>query len=107
MVLLRCRHLQLTVLYERCEGVLVEPMGHLWVAFSPATAETTLLNDESASILEVLAEGATTTQSVCAGLAEDSGVDLVSLSNAVESCWPRLIEAGLVRERRSDNSVAL
>lgn len=39
--------------FSRVDGVLVEPLGPVWVAFSPASGETTLLNDESAAILEV------------------------------------------------------
>jgi len=81
--------------------VLVEAMGHLWVAFSPGTGETALLNDESASILELLEGGAGTTLSISAVLAEDSGLSSASLAEAVEACWPRLIEAGLVREQRT------
>lgn len=76
-------------------------MGHLWVAFSPATGETALLNDESASILEVLEGGPGTTLSVCADLAKDSGLSSASLTETIEACWPRLIEAGLVREQRA------
>lgn len=90
----------------RREGVVVEAMGHIWVAFSRASGETTLLNDESASILEVLEEGAATTQSVCTDLAEDSGVSLVTLTDAVEACWPRLIEAGLVGIQRTGQATA-
>jgi PqqD family protein of HPr-rel-A system len=94
----------LTVWYARREGVLVEAMGHLWVAFSPATGETTLLNDESASILEILEEGAASAHSICADLAEDSGLGLETVTNVVEPCWPRLIEAGLVRAQRADHA---
>jgi hypothetical protein len=76
-------------------------MGHLWVAFSPATGETALLNDESASILEVLEEGCGTTLSISVALSEDSGLPPASLVESIEACWPRLIEAGLVREQRA------
>jgi PqqD family protein of HPr-rel-A system len=83
----------------RVDGTLVEPIGHLWAAFSPATGETILLNDESASILEVLESGVADTASVCANLADDSGLDVQDLAVIVEAAWPRLIEAGLVREQ--------
>jgi hypothetical protein len=63
-----------------------------------------LLNDESAAILEVLVAGAATTCSVCSYLAEDAGLDAVPLAEIVEACWPRLIEAGLVREQRTESS---
>jgi PqqD family protein of HPr-rel-A system len=73
-------------------------MGQIWVAFSPATGETSLLNDESAAILEVLESGDADTDTVCAALAVDSGLDPNGLSEIVEEAWSRLIEAGLVRE---------
>jgi len=74
-------------------------MGHLWAAFSPATGETSLLNDESASILEVLEAGAADTAEMCANLAADSGLDAKALAEIVDVAWPRLIEAGLVCEQ--------
>jgi PqqD family protein of HPr-rel-A system len=81
-------------------------MGHLWVVFSPGTGETALLNNESASILEVLEGGAGSTLSICADLAEDSGLSPASLAKTVEACWPRLIEAGLVREQRTGHAAS-
>lgn len=91
--------------YARTGGVLIEPVGHLWAAFSPATGETALLNDESASILEVLESGrAGTTATICSTLATDSGLDADSLVDMVEACWPRLIEAGLVHALRPGQS---
>ncbi len=84
--------------FERVNGTLVEPIGHLWAAFSAATGETSLLNDESASILELLESQAAETQDICVALASDSGLAIDSLTDLVEASWPRLIEAGLVRE---------
>lgn len=91
--------------YARVDGVLVEPMGHLWAAFSPATGETTLLNDESASILEVLESRALETAPICALLAADSGLPADSLVDIVVASWPRLMEAGLVRDQCSTDIV--
>jgi PqqD family protein of HPr-rel-A system len=82
--------------WRRVDGILVESMGHLWAAFSPATGETALLNDESASILEVLEAGAADTATICARLAADSGLDAHDLAEIVEAAWPRLTEAGFV-----------
>ena len=84
--------------FARLDGVLVEPVGHLWAAFSPATGETTLLNDECASILEVLEFGPADTQSICSGLSSDSGLASSELIELLEGSWPQLIDAGLVRE---------
>lgn len=92
--------------YARTEGVLLEPVGHLWAAFSPATGETALLNDETASILEVLEEGRSeSTASLCTTLATDSGIQADELAVVVEACWPRLIEAGLVEEAKAGQSI--
>ena len=93
-------------LYARSEGILIEVMGHLWAAFIPSTGETALLNDESASILEALEGGAATTESICLNLAMDSGLDVGHLADIVEACWPRLIEAGLVREQSASHATA-
>jgi PqqD family protein of HPr-rel-A system len=92
--------------YGRADGVLVEPIGHLWAAFSPLSGETTLLNDESAAILEVLESGECTTSDVCAALAQDSGVEARHFADAVADGWARLLEAGLVH-CRTDTATAL
>jgi PqqD family protein of HPr-rel-A system len=82
--------------YGRADGVLVEPMGHLWAAFSPLSGETTLLNDECAAILEVLESGGNDTSGVCTALAEDGGHDAQQFAAAVADGWRRLLDAGLV-----------
>jgi PqqD family protein of HPr-rel-A system len=76
----------------------------VWAAFSPCTGETVLLNHETASILEVLGADADGTAEICAVLAVDCGLDADSLAEVVETCWPRLLEAGLVRERLSGHA---
>ncbi|MGE5115557.1 MAG: hypothetical protein ACM3N6_03590 [Betaproteobacteria bacterium] len=86
--------------YVRADGLLIEPVGHLWAAFSPASFETLLLNDESAAILEVLEPGARSTEEVCSQLSVDSGIEASTLQVLVQGAWPRLVEAGLVRELR-------
>ena len=84
--------------FARVTGVLVERVGHLWAAFSPANGETALLNDESAAILELLDIGPTSTESICVNLASDSGLAADSLVDLVSASWPKLLEAGLVRQ---------
>jgi len=82
----------------RVDGILVEPVGHLWAAFSPRCGETALINDECAAILEVLENGPSDTEEVCAALAEHLDLDTKSLQEIIEASWPRLIEAGLVQD---------
>ncbi len=84
--------------YQRADHILIEPVGHLWAAFSPVTGETTLLNDESAAILEVLESGPSDTSAVCEALANDGAGGAASIDRLVESCWTQLIQAGLVRK---------
>ena len=90
--------------YSRSAGVLIEPVGHLWAAYGAPSGETILLNDESAAILEVLEAGPATSDEVCSALAADSGLAAASLAEVVQACWPRLVEAGLVRELRPGHS---
>jgi PqqD family protein of HPr-rel-A system len=82
-------------------GIRIEAVGNAWVAFSPASGETMFLNDESAAILEVLAHGPAEIDAVCATLAEDSGTVSAEIAVTINECWPRLVEAGLVRTVRS------
>jgi hypothetical protein len=82
--------------YKKVDGILVEPVGHLWAAFSPSSGETALLNDECAAVLEVLNPDCCTSNEVAAVLATESGVEVAPLLHVVESTWPRLVEAGLV-----------
>lgn len=84
--------------YARVDGALVEPVGHLWAAYSPLTGETALLNDECAAILEILEAGPANGAQVCGLLASDSGLAAEVLSPVVQDSWTSLIDAGLVRE---------
>ena len=88
----------------RTDGVLVEPVGHLWAAFSPSCGETALINDESAAILEVLENGPCDTGEVCSALAKHIDLDTKSLQEVIEASWPRLIDVGLVQEQRSSQT---
>ena len=93
-------------LYARSQGVLVEPVGQIWAAFSGASGETILLNDEGAAILEVLALGPRTGDEVASELAADTGDDAPALRGAVESAWPRLVESGLVDVLHGESSAS-
>ena len=85
------------VCFERIDGILLEPLGEVWAAFSPANGETTLLNNESAAILEVLQTGPSEEGAVCAALAQDCGLPVAEVAPIVTGHWRHLIEAGLVR----------
>ena len=83
--------------YGVVDGVLLESVGPLWAAFSPVSGETTLLNDESAAILEVVRGGPADTWSVCCDLASDAGLSAEALVPAVSAHWAQLLDAGLLR----------
>lgn len=83
--------------FSHVDGVLVEPLGEYWMAFSPLTGETTLLNDETAAILEVLGDLPADAESICSALSEDSGMPVDELISITEQHWQVLIEAGLIR----------
>lgn len=85
------------MLVARIDGVLVEPIGQSWVAFSPASGDTTLLNDESAAMLEVLGLDCMDTADVATQLAEDAGIAASRFAPALDSHWARLIDCGLIR----------
>lgn len=79
-------------------GVRVASLGHLWAVYSPLSGETILVNDASAAILEILADGPLAQPEVCACLASDTGQTVAELTPLVDTCWPSLIDAGLVRQ---------
>lgn len=77
--------------------MLLEPVGELWAAYSPASGETVLLNDVSAAMLEILSGGALDSEGVCRLLAADTGQEPALVREIVDGCWATLIGAGLVR----------
>jgi len=83
--------------FERCAGLLLAPIGEIWAAFSPLSGETVLLNDESAAILEVLADGPLDLRSICETLANDAGLNAAALYGPVQDSWQLLMDAGLVQ----------
>lgn len=88
------------MLLERVAGLLVEPIGSDWAAYSPASGETTLLNDESAAILEVLSLGAATREQIYHLLAEDAGLPAAEVATILGPVWQSLLDAGLIRPIR-------
>lgn len=82
--------------FQRAPGVLVEPLGEVWAAFSPASGETLILNNESVAMLEILDTGPATGVAVAGALADDIGLPESEVLPLVEAAWQRLVEAGLV-----------
>ena len=84
------------MLLARTGHLLVEPVGALWAAYSPLSGRTSLLNDLSAAVLEVLEEGPQGLDGVCAALCQDSGESPATLRALVEPILAHLIDAGLM-----------
>ena len=79
-------------------GVLLEPLGDHWAAYSPASGETHMLNDTSAAVLEVLVETPNLTlKQACAFLAEDAGIPAAELEPLVSDALRAFVTAGLAR----------
>ena len=93
--------------YRPLVGVKLEPLGARWVAFSPLSGETHVLNDESVAILECVTAlpGGVVTEDVAAVLAEDSALAPQQLHDVIELTWTALVEAGLVTREPFDPTV--
>lgn len=75
-------------------------MADAWVAYSPRSGETLILNDESVAILEILGDDLRGTEDVCAILRSDGGPWQHDLPDIVGEGLARLADAGLVQELR-------
>ncbi len=80
-------------------GARIAQLGEEWVAYSPLSGESHLLNDESVAVLDALdAVTPRTIAEVCAGLVQDQGPAAAELEAILAGSWNSLVEAGLVRE---------
>lgn len=85
--------------YLLAGGTLVEQLGEHWVAFSPLSGETHLINDTTAAVVEsVSREVPVTLEQLCASLAADAGVMPIDAEDLVRQALQMLVAAGLVRE---------
>lgn len=83
--------------YRLADGVLIEPLGEVWAAYSPASGETAMLNDEAAAILETLRDGPGDPGTVAVTLAADCGVPAAELLPLLEQHWQQLVARGFLR----------
>lgn len=77
-------------------GLLLEAVGDDWVAFSPLSGDTMVLNDQSAAVLEVLLDGAGDSDAVCTALATDTGLSVNELADRIQEHLAQLVDCGLV-----------
>lgn len=88
--------------YLRAPGVLIEPLGEGWAAYSSLSGETHLVNAESVEVLEHLdTQEVRSPEQVCKRLAAEYEVDPDELRATLSASWEPLVIAGLVRRARS------
>lgn len=87
--------------YAAVAGVRVEDLGSFWAAFSPASGQTHLINDESCALLDWL-QGRPSGSSAEAAdaLAEEAGLPAAELLDHIDRGWAPLLTAALVRQVR-------
>jgi hypothetical protein len=84
--------------YMGVRGVRVEELGDVWAAYSPASGETHLINDESAVLLEwLISQGPADAAQAALSLSADVGVAVETLQPRLEVGWGPLLSAGLIR----------
>jgi PqqD family protein of HPr-rel-A system len=82
----------------RVPGVVVAGLDDGFVAFSPLSGETHLLNPESVAVLDALdSASALTTVQVCEQLSQQFNTPAQELSDILAASWDTLVSAGLVR----------
>jgi PqqD family protein of HPr-rel-A system len=82
--------------YRVRRGVTVAAIGEVWAAFSPASGDTQLLNDEAAAVLEVLDEFPRTPAEVAQVIAIDADQPLDTVDQRLQGAFSLLQAAGLI-----------
>lgn len=84
--------------YGAVPGVRLEDLGESVAAFSPASGQTHLINDESCALLDWLQSNGTGSSADAAqALADEAGLPAAELLPSIEAGWAPLVAAGLVR----------
>jgi PqqD family protein of HPr-rel-A system len=82
---------------QRVPGLRLEPVGSMWAAYSPLSGRTSLLNDLSAAVLEVLDQGPASEEALFSTLSSDSATDVEMIQSLVTPAIKDLADAGLIR----------
>ena len=80
-------------------GTLLQPVGNLWAAYSPASGDTQLLNNEAVAFLEVLREQPRSLEDAADVLAREIGLPVDQILPLLADAAVELTVAGLIRER--------
>lgn len=84
--------------YTLAHGVLIEPLGEQWAAYSPASGETHLVNDTGAALLEIFSgDLPLTLAQACEALAADVGSLSPQAGQFVTEALQTYLNVGLVR----------
>jgi PqqD family protein of HPr-rel-A system len=82
----------------RAEGVLLHPVGEIWVAYSPASAETHLINESGAALIQALDERSPRSRhEVVQSMASDAGLSEAEVEQLLANAWEEYLAAGLLR----------
>ena len=85
--------------FARIPGVLIESIGDSWVAYSPASGATHLLNDSSVFILDAVeSAGAASSAELVSTIALEVDRPRTEIETMLQDHWDELIRAGLIRE---------
>lgn len=80
-------------------GVLIDSLGDSWVAYSPASGASHVLNDSSVSILDALeTAGIASSADLASTMARDCEQSQAEIDALLHDHWDVLIGAGLIRE---------
>lgn len=92
-----------TPAYRTRPGVRAEPIGDLWAVYSPASGDTTLLNDEAAAYLELLAEQPRGAADAARVLAAEIEADPATVGAHVADAFHALETSGLIEALPADD----
>lgn len=85
--------------YARSAGLKVASLGDTWAIYSARSGDTVQLNNEAATVLEVLGDSELDDQSAAALIAEAAGVDTARVAEQLRDLWPQLVALGFVDPR--------
>ena len=83
--------------YIKTAGVQLEPLGSLWVVFTPLSGQSSFLNDECVAVLEALDNGPASSGEVCQRLVASGETLPDEFEAAVTASWASLVVVGAVR----------
>jgi hypothetical protein len=82
----------------RAEGVLLQPLGEAWAAYSSASGETHLINESGAALIQALDEREPRHRKlVQRNLAAAADLTDYEVDSLLKLAWEEYLQAGLLR----------